>query len=56
MSALVKRGGKLPYIGCPNFPDGVVFKGYQNKLFQEEILEGIRDSCLDLHCAKQRHF
>lgn len=43
MSALVKRGVKVTVItGCPNFPDGVVFKGYQNKLFQEEILEGIR--------------
>ena len=27
---------------APNFPTGVVFEGYRNKLFQVEIVEGIR--------------
>ena len=28
--------------GVPNFPNGLVYKGYSNKLFQTEIIEGIK--------------
>jgi len=38
----IAAGHKVTVITCaPNFPDGRVFKGYQNKLRQEEILDGI---------------
>lgn len=39
----VKMGHTVTIVtGAPNFPAGKVFKGYQNKLFQREDLEGIR--------------
>ena len=39
----VKNGHKVTVITCvPNFPSGRLFKGYKNKLFQSEIIEGIR--------------
>ncbi len=28
--------------GVPNFPKGSVFPGYRNRLYQEEVMEGIR--------------
>jgi glycosyltransferase involved in cell wall biosynthesis len=38
----IAAGHQVTVITCaPNFPDGRVFKGYQNKLRQEEILDGI---------------
>ncbi|GAA4280188.1 glycosyltransferase family 4 protein [Gaetbulibacter aestuarii] len=41
--AWVKHGVKVTVItGVPNFPDGIVFKGYKNKLYQTEIIDGIR--------------
>lgn len=39
----VKLGVDVTIITCvPNFPKGKVFEGYKNKLFQTEIVEGIR--------------
>lgn len=38
----VKKGYDVTVItGAPNFPKGKVFKGYKNKLYQKEIIEGI---------------
>ncbi len=39
----VKAGVDVTVITCaPNFPEGKVFKGYKNKLYQTEIMDGIR--------------
>lgn len=38
----VKKGYDVTVItGAPNFPKGKVFKGYKNKIFQKEKIEGI---------------
>lgn len=38
----VKQGVKVTIITCaPNFPHGNIFKGYTNKLFQKEQVDGI---------------
>ncbi|WP_440875547.1 glycosyltransferase family 4 protein [Thalassotalea sp. PLHSN55] len=38
----VKLGHKVTIItGAPNFPEGKVFEGYQNKWYQKEYIEGI---------------
>lgn len=40
--AWVKAGVDVTVITCaPNFPQGVVYPGYRNKLFQKEVMEGI---------------
>lgn len=39
----VKNGDEVTVITCaPNFPQGKVYSGYKNKLWQEEWIEGIR--------------
>lgn len=39
----IKAGHEVTVITCaPNFPKGRVFDGYRNKLFQQELMEGIR--------------
>ena len=39
----VKSGCDVTVITCaPNFPKGKVFDGYSNRLWQSEIMEGIR--------------
>ncbi len=39
----VKSGDEVTVITCaPNFPQGKLYAGYHNKLWQEEIIEGIR--------------
>ncbi|WP_299430971.1 glycosyltransferase family 4 protein [uncultured Maribacter sp.] len=39
----VKEGVEVTVITCaPNFPEGKLFKGYKNKLYQTEILDGIK--------------
>lgn len=39
----VKNGAKVTVITCvPNFPKGVVFDGYKNKLHQTEFIDGIK--------------
>lgn len=39
----VKAGNQVTVItGIPNFPKGKVFDGYQNRLWQQEIVAGIR--------------
>jgi len=39
----VKNGVDVTVITCaPNFPQGKVFDGYKNKLFQKEIVDGIK--------------
>jgi len=38
----VALGAQVTVITCaPNFPQGKVFDGYQNRLWQSEIIEGI---------------
>lgn len=38
----VARGEKVTVITCaPNFPKGIVFAGYRNRLWQSEFLDGI---------------
>jgi len=38
----VKKGVSVTVITCaPNFPEGVVFTGYKNKLYQREKIKGI---------------
>ena len=39
----VRAGAKVTVVTCvPNFPAGKVFKGYRNKLFQKEEVDGIQ--------------
>ncbi|WP_374244445.1 glycosyltransferase family 4 protein [Zoogloea sp.] len=39
----VRDGVQVTVITCaPNFPKGLVFPGYKNKLWQSEVVEGIR--------------
>ncbi len=39
----VKQGVDVTVITCaPNFPEGKVFEGYKNKLYQEETIEGVK--------------
>ena len=39
----VAHGAKVTVITCaPNFPKGKVFKGYKNRLWQSEVMDGIR--------------
>ncbi|WP_040496773.1 glycosyltransferase family 4 protein [Fulvivirga imtechensis] len=39
----VKLGAKVTVITCfPNFPQGKIFEGYKNKLWEEEWIDGIR--------------
>ena len=39
----VEMGHEVTVITCvPNFPAGVVFEGYRNRLFQREVIDGIQ--------------
>lgn len=39
----VQQGVDITVItGAPNFPKGKVFKGYKNKLYQKEVIDGIK--------------
>lgn len=39
----VKKGANVTVITCfPNFPQGKVYPGYRNKLYQSETIDGIR--------------
>lgn len=39
----VKLGAEVTVVTCaPNFPQGKVFPGYRNKLFQQEVIVGIK--------------
>lgn len=39
----VKKGVEVTVITCvPNFPKGEIFSGYKNKLYQKEIIDGIK--------------
>ncbi len=39
----VKQGAEVTVITCaPNFPQGRVYKGYKNRLYQTEMMDGIR--------------
>ena len=39
----VKAGCRVTVVTCaPNFPNGRVYEGYENRLFQEEVMDGIR--------------
>jgi len=38
----IKKGAKVTIITCvPNFPHGEIYKGYKNRLYQKENLDGI---------------
>jgi colanic acid biosynthesis glycosyl transferase WcaI len=40
---LVKHGHQVSVItGAPNYPDGRVYEGYRNQLYQVEMLDGVR--------------
>lgn len=39
----VRQGYKVTVITCtPNVPDGIVYDGYKNKLYQSESIDGVR--------------
>src|SRR5690554_7520691 len=39
----VKKGVEVTVITCaPNFPKGKVYDGYKNKLYQTEMIDGIK--------------
>lgn len=39
----VRQGAKVTVVtGVPNFPEGKIFNGYKNKLYQTEAMDGIR--------------
>ncbi|MBE9571964.1 MAG: glycosyltransferase WbuB, partial [Proteobacteria bacterium] len=39
----VKAGQQVTVITCaPNFPKGRIYQGYRNKLWQTEVMDGIR--------------
>ena len=39
----VKKGAEVTVVTCaPNFPQGKVYEGYRNRLYQTETIEGIR--------------
>jgi len=39
----VKAGHRVTVVTCaPNFPKGLVYPGYRNKLWQREVMDGIR--------------
>ncbi|UOY08825.1 glycosyltransferase family 4 protein [Muricauda sp. SCSIO 64092] len=39
----VKNGEEVTVITCaPNFPEGKVYKGYKNKLYRKEVIDGIQ--------------
>ncbi len=39
----VKQGHQVTVVTCvPNFPKGKIYPGYRNKLWQEEVMDGIR--------------
>ena len=40
---LQKKGWNPTVItGFPNYPNGVIYEGYKNKLFSEEVIDGVR--------------
>ena len=41
--AWVKAGADVTLVTCvPNFPQGVVYSGYRNTLYQKEVMEGVK--------------
>ena len=52
----VKQGEEVTVITCtPNFPQGKVYTGYRNRLYQKEIMDGIRViQGMELHHGKRR--
>ena len=39
----IKKGANVTVITCaPNFPKGKVYDGYKNKLYQTEVIDGIK--------------
>ena len=41
--AWVKAGADVTVVTCvPNFPQGVVYSGYRNTLYQKEVMEGVK--------------
>ncbi|TXN37616.1 glycosyltransferase family 4 protein [Flagellimonas hymeniacidonis] len=53
----VKSGEKVTVITCiPNFPEGKVYKGYKNKLYQKETIDGIEVIRVWTYIAANRGF
>lgn len=53
----VKQGAEVTIItGVPNFPEGKVFEGYKNKLYQVEFTDGIRVIRVWTYIAKNKGF
>ncbi len=48
---LVQRGHEVTFVTCaPNYPNGKVFAGYRNRLYQVEQLDGCsRGQDMELH-------
>lgn len=53
----VKLGRKVTVItGAPNFPEGKVYNGYQNKFYQKEMIEGIEVRRVKTYIAPNEKF
>ena len=53
----LKRGASITVLTCfPNFPKGVVFGGYKNKLYQVEMIDGVRVIRLWSYMARNEGF
>ncbi len=53
----LEHGHEVTVVTCvPNFPQGEVFDGYQNRIYQEEIVDGIRVLRVWSYIAPNRGF
>ena len=53
----VNQGEDVTVITCvPNFPQGKVYKGYKNKLYQEEVVKGIKVIRVWTYIAENKGF
>jgi len=53
----VKAGNRVTVITCaPNFPNGKVYKGYKNRLYQKELIDGIEVIRVWSYIAPNRGF
>lgn len=51
--ALVKRGHEVTVVtGVPNYPEGEIYKGYENREHRDEILNGVHVYRTDTHPRK----
>lgn len=53
----VQKGADVTVITCaPNFPQGVVYPGYENKFFQREVIDGIKVIRVWTYIAENKGF